>query len=513
MTETIRDSVTTGDTPGAPTTGQRGTAGRRSVIKANPAIEYVAGGYEQWYQSIARVLPWSIDDVTDDFGDDLYERMLLDAQVSSVLGTLRTGVLEDGVTLTSAIADEDNPQYQQAADLVTFCERVLDDLDGVASIDDVLEDMLLALALGNRVAEQTYAVDSTYSGQQQLVPRSLKVKPRTSTAFVIDSYRNVVGLLGLIPGVGYPVQQGTFVIDPGAQPNILPREKFFILTNRPQNNDPRGTSLLRAAYDPWNQNMQLAGEYLKYLSQFASPTLIGITPENAITEPTTDGLGNPTLDQFGTPIIVTPEQALLNSLIAVRNGTALVAPFGTQITPLEMSGAGEAFIAAFDRNDRRITKAILFQTLATEEAEHGTRAQSQTHQDTLDTVKRQRKKALERALRRDVLRQLVRYNFGDDAINLTPLVSLGVAEAPDTAGLLTAASSAGYSLEPEQFPEIDEMIGVPVRPPEATERAVQTAELGIAGQEAGVQQQQYAAQNPPQAQGARSSQPGTHGDA
>src|SRR5579871_2036028 len=50
--------------------------------------EYVAGGGWAWYGQVARTLPNSIDDATADFGDDLYERMMFDPQVASVINIL-----------------------------------------------------------------------------------------------------------------------------------------------------------------------------------------------------------------------------------------------------------------------------------------------------------------------------------------------------------------------------------------------------------------------------------------
>src|SRR6185503_3299410 len=93
--------------------------------------EYVVGGGYWWYrgqQSRALALPWAIDDLTQDFGPDLYERML----------------------------------------------------------DDVLWDMLGSMALGNRVAEITYHPFDRSPLPGRAVLRSLTVKPRESLAFVVD---------------------------------------------------------------------------------------------------------------------------------------------------------------------------------------------------------------------------------------------------------------------------------------------------------------------------------------
>jgi hypothetical protein len=97
--------------------------------------------------------------------------------------------------------------------------------------------------------------------------RALKVKPIRSVAFVTDAYLNVLGLVGAKPGQTVPA------VSDLAPAEIIPREKFCILSWRPKDGDPRGTSVLRPAYDPWWRKRQTIPEYLKYLAQFAGPSL------------------------------------------------------------------------------------------------------------------------------------------------------------------------------------------------------------------------------------------------
>jgi hypothetical protein len=50
------------------------------------------------------------------------------------------------------------------------------------------------------------------------------------------------------------------------------------------------------------------------------------------------------------------------------------------------------------------------------------------HQDVLDTLVRQGKRSLIRVVARDILRNWVRWNWGDDAVPLVPKPSLGTTE-------------------------------------------------------------------------------------
>lgn len=459
----ISDVVEVNGTPGTPQTGAGATPPLKLPVRADPTREYVAGGHLEWFQNIPHSLPWAIDDVTTDFGDDLYERMALYPQIVSCLNVLRTGILEDGVNLAPAVDDKEDPKHGKAQDILDVCERMLDDL--TPSLDDVLWDMLNAIAYGNKVAEQIYALDTTYAGSQQLVLRSLAVRPRISTAFVVDAFMNTLGLLGLIPGQAMPVLVGYILTDFDNVPNLLPREKFAVLSFRPKDRDPRGTSVLRPAFDPWNMALQMAPEFLKYLTQWASPSVLGFTAPEAQVGVLTDVNGNPVVNpETGLPW--RPEDAMLAALLQFRNGTAAVFPDGASVTALEMAGDGSQFLTAFDRFDEQITKAILNQTLATEEGQHQARAAASVHQDVLGTIIRQAKRAVCRMLERDVLRPFIRYNYGDQAArDFTPTVQLGVTEQQDLTGLMqsvAALHNADY-IAPSQFSYYDGLLGAPAR--------------------------------------------------
>jgi hypothetical protein len=479
MTDTLTQPVTIGDTPGSPSGKIAPIAGNSGIVTADPRRQYVAGSSLAWYSNYARSLPWAFDDLTSDFGDDYYERMLFDAVVSSCVTIYKASVLEEGIALSPAISDKDADGYDKAKLMLNYCERVLDDID--PSMDDTLWGMLDACAYGNKVAELNWDDDRTASGMRHLKLVSIKVKPRRSTAFVVDTYLNVLGLVARIPGIGVPVQTGTIlaIADPGQLDNLLPRSKFAVLTFRPKDGDPRGTSMLRSANTAWFNKMQTWPEYLKYLAQFASPGLIGFTPEGAEAAPLLDGDGN--VIGAGS----SPEQLMVNTMTAWRNGAALAFAGGSAVTVVQSQGEGRAFLAAFDEYDRQIAKAILTQTLATGEGQHQARAAASVHQDVLTTLVRQGRRAVVRMLKRDVLRQMIRFNFGEQAaLDLTPKVTLGMIEQQDFsahATAIAALTSAKY-LDPSQFPLVDELLSLPPRDPAGAPPAPPNQTQSAAGQ-------------------------------
>lgn len=467
----VVDEIVVNDRPGAPNGYQEPTPGERVALRADLAREYVAGGTGGaaiWYQNLARSLAWAIDDLTSDLGDDIYERMLRDAQVASCVAILKASIIEDGVTLAPAVDDEAEDGYALAQELADAAQHMLDHLD--TPLDDVLWNMLDATALGNRIAEQSYLLDRTYTGKEQLTLIALRVKPRHNLAFVVDTFNRLLGFLALIPGLGLvPLQQ--LIYDPRTVPNLLPRDKFAVLTFRPIGSDPRGTSVLRPAYTFWNLKQQVIREHLKYLAQFASPSIIGTTPDGAQTQPALDADGNPIAGAA-----ISPEQAMTNALTGgFKNGSAAAFPYGSQFTIIESKGEGQAFLAAYQYYDSQITKAILSQTLATQEGQHQARSAAEVHQDILDTIVRQAKRAVCRMVARDILAPWVRYNYGEQAVELTPAVSLGTLEQPDLPALWTAAAAlktASY-FAPSQLTDVDAMLNFPRRQPEEVEQLQQ----------------------------------------
>jgi len=435
------------------------TAPRLIPVTADLTRDYVAGDAStsaMWYANATKAWPWSIDDLTQDYGDDLYDRMLCDSVVASTVNVLRAAIIEDGVIVAPSTTDQADPHATLAAEIADLANQMLTDLD--TPLDDVLWDMLGAIALGNRVAELVYAVRPV-AGKQRLMLHALRVKPRHSLAFVLDAYLRLHGFLARVPGEPYPLAAGQ-LIDPASMPNLLPRGKFAVLSFRPKDGNPLGTSVLRPAYTAWNLKGQTMQEFLKYLVQFASPLLIGTTPSNATRTAVIDATtGKP------TGATIDPQVNLLNILLSLRNGSAMAAPYGTLVKELFSTGDGAAFRNAIADCNRDITLAVLGQTLATSEGQHQSRAAAEVHQDTLNTIVRQAKRSVVRMLTRDVLRPWVLANWGEAALCCLPSITLGTTESPDLTAMMNAVANlerATY-LAPSQKPAIDLLLGLPQR--------------------------------------------------
>jgi len=433
------------------------------------ATEYVAGGAGLWSPLALRTLPGAIDDITQDFGDDLYERMRLDPIITANLNVLRASIVEEGVQVSCPVDDEAQDGYALGQEIEDFCEAVLSDLQ--IPLDDVLWDLLDAILLGSRTAEEVYqTVPATAVAlpgtspiartQDLLILSALKPKPRTATGFVVDAFMNVQAISTARPGTGSSLGLG-IASKGGAWPaSWLSRDKFAVLTFRPKDADPRGTSAFRAAYFPWFAKQEIWQEFLKYLAQFASPSIYAIASEASTKS------GIQVADAAGVLTNRPAGEVLRDTLLDFRNGTAMGLPYGTLVDTLEVAGDGQAFHNAFLHCDQQMTIAVLHQTRATMEAQHGSKADSETGQDILGTIIRQAKRSVCTMLRRDILKPLISYNYGPDAARmLTPMCSLGSVEQQDWSAYATAVAklaTSGY-IAPEQYAAIDTKLGLPPR--------------------------------------------------
>jgi hypothetical protein len=437
--------------------------------KVDMAREYAAGGRDSWADRYARALPKHIDDVTGALGIDVYDRMQRDPAVSSALDVIKVSILAHGYQVVAATLPEDAPQADRdrAADIAAFCTHALDCLS--LPFEDVLDDLLGALAEGNRIAEKTWQ-STTYEGASRLGLASIKVKPRQSVAFAVDAYMNVLGILARVPGLPFPVQSGAFPIDAANPPaNLLPRDKFVVFSYRPKDSDPRGTSILRPAYDPWWIKQQATGEFLKWLAQFATPSIAGFTPETA------SGYSLPDVTTGLTPV-----QALYQMLLDFQNGSAIALPGGSKLQTIFTAGGEQGFKYVLAYCDAQITVAILLQLLATSTADHQTQAATTEHGNVLDDVISRIKGSLEAVVVRDILRPLVLVNWGEQAMRLCPGFSLGAVEQQDLTPLMTAIANlkrSGY-LDPSQLAACDVLLQLPVRQPMEAETPPPPAPIG-----------------------------------
>lgn len=436
---------------------------KRKQPSVSPDREFVSGGTLATGVGPLRreALALAIDDIERDFGTTTYEKMMRDPAVYGSVETLKTLALSEDLRIEGAVTDSKSPDFKESERLRQFVGACL---EGIATpLQQVLHEMLDALWRGSYVAEKVLRAEP-WEGQVHLMLDKIKPKHPARTAYICDRFMNVLGI-GVrdihLDGAtdGLPVVDGI--------PSV-PREQFFVLRFWSVGGDPRGLSILRPAYNAWYLRQQTWPAFLRYLVQFATPSLIGTTPEGEMAKPDLDD-DEIQLDGDGNVVELTPEEAMRDALLAFQGGTAVALKGGSAVQLIESKGEGQAFREAMELFKREIVLAILRVTRATMESQHGSKADAEVAQDVLGIFVGWIRRILEDAFDRDVIRWLIEINFGRDALKLAPKAKLSAAEKQDRAAvgeIVAKLFSADY-FHSSQIPGLDALMEWPERDFEA----------------------------------------------
>lgn len=312
------------------------------------------------------------DDLLAKHGYAIYDRMLSDAHVKACFNLKRWGVLSVPWRLEPA---DDTPEAQRVHEFVLYNLQTMH--GGVFSL---LWRTLDALAKGVAILEKlyTYRAEPPYAGLWTL--QGFKAKNPALFRFEVDAYRNLKSLI---------------LYAPDGERLSLPREKFIVYAYNPRYESPAGESDLRAAYRAWRSKERILQLWDLFLAKYASPTLIGVYKR-----------GLPPAQQ----------EELLRALDKVQQETAIIVPEEVKVDALEFKqGGAESFAQAIAHHNAEIAKSILGETLTTDEGQRvGSLALGQVHLKVLQTQLRSLRADLaERVMQDQVIRPLVRLNFGD----------------------------------------------------------------------------------------------------
>lgn len=385
-----------------------------TVINVDPTQEYVAGGNGYYRGMGEAMLPDTIDDLTSRHGFKAYEWMKTLPAVSSSLRTLKLGILSGEFKLlpTHPVkpgAESKDQDQINSEETTAFCQRIMDRVEGFRSsalqLLDAAED-------GNKLAEMTGRLETEGEDAGRIVLKSLNVKKREAWEFIVDRSYNVTGILAR---------------DENGRRVRLKPDKFLWLSWFLRDNDPRGTSILRSAYTAWALAVKVFPQYYKYLLQHAVPSLIGMTAPNEPDRKLPDGK------------IVKPEHYFRLVLERFQNGSAMVHPNGAHVYTVPITGEGAVFLNAFEFFNREIVYAILMQTRATKEAEHGSKADSEQGGNILGLLLEYGQQLCSEAFRNRLFKYFVRLNYGATwAEKYTPYLQVGAGDPADKVALANA---------------------------------------------------------------------------
>lgn len=396
--------------------------------RRSPPLDEVATARGTLSASLAAIPSYNPDDLVGKRGYSIYDQMQRDAQVQACLQIKKFAVLSRGWEVHPASNDL---RDREVAEFVRFA---LEDMRG--SILDVLFNALDALAKGFSVMEINYRIIDREPYRGMIGLASIKSKDPSTFVFDMDEYLNMRSLRRANDGV----VSGMNSRNTGGVPG-LPPEKFVVYSYSPRYESPYGTSDLRAAYKHyWSKDVLM--RFLNvYLEKYGSPTAKGSYKR-------------------GTPR--SAQEELLRVLDKVQQQTAIVIPDDVQVELIEAQRGGEAgYLQAMEFHDKQIAKAILCQTLTTDEGTRvGSLALAKVHMDVLKMCLRKLKRDLEETLMcEQVVRRLVDYNFAAAAY---PSFSLGPLEDRDLDSLANAITKlvSGEVIRPDEA-WIREYLGLP----------------------------------------------------
>lgn len=430
------------------------------IAAPNLDKEYVAAGINSTIAMVLQALPPYADDLTKEFGDIVYDQMLRDPAVQSSMDALKDAIFEEPMRFESAIADEKQPNYQEALLYKQFIDYAVAATE--RPLEDILAEMIDGVGYGNAVAERTLVVDGTKDFGIRLILESLRPLDRKNYRFVVDDYGKTVGFIVRHPGVGLIY---TTLPEPR---EIVERAKFMVFSYGVKGGDPRGRGILRAAYHAWWMKQRAWVSYLKYLDQFSTPLFIGFTPPDLNDDLITvrDPLsGQVSLNPDGSPMQITAEQAMLNAMLGVQSGSAGAFKGGSKIELVKSEGTGEAFIKILEALNREIALGILGTARATMESQHASRADSAVANDLVGSRAARLRRLMEFVVKRDLIDPLILANYGEAAVKLAPRPTLQADDREDFAKggqTLAALWQAGF-FHTSQVAGLDSKFGFPER--------------------------------------------------
>jgi hypothetical protein len=389
------------------------------------------------------------------FTSEAARAMRFDAEAHAAVEYVLDAMLADGIETVGA-AFETDPEFELAEEISAFVRRNLFEHCSFF-LRTYKAQMRGAFNLGHKASEIVLRLETEGVDKGKLVLDRLKVKPNRSTAFVVDEFYNVLGLVA--------VRRGQTAITTGqiSPENVIPLEKFVVCTFETEDEDPRGVSQISAAYDPFCDKKDTRAQFKVWRKKCAVRSFIATTAEKAQAVQVKNDDGTPKIVD-GVPVTKTPAKAVSETLANMKNDTVAVFSFGTVVTPLDADGTGEQFERAYRINNQEIRKAILLQSGATGEADKGGLGKAGKEVDErvlnrrINSFRRDRELELY-----SLAKTLVELNYGRDKAHLTPGISLGDAEKSDFGALLAAYADVGYTLHESQFDEIDRKLGNPKR--------------------------------------------------
>ena len=313
-----------------------------------------------------------------------------------------------------------------------IAEFVESQLGGLENIEDIMIDLLDAIGKGFAVSEIMWGYDEGHVVVED-------IRSRHQKRFFWDSLDD------------------SFKVRTEAAPEgiLLPDSKFIVHRYKARSGHPSRAGVLRVvAWMYLFKNYDLK-DWVAFAEVYGMPLRLGKYQPGASED---------------------DKLALMQALIQIGADAAGIIPDGTTIDFIttEKASSTDLYERLARYCDEQISKAILGQTL-TSDSGGGSYAQSKTHNEVRHDLTVADCKALASTLRRDLIRPLVIFNFGED--KRIPYLRFDCEESGDleqTANILgTLIKEVGLKVPTSYIykkfsipkPEGDEEIAAPAAPP------------------------------------------------
>ena len=253
----------------------------------------------------------------------------------------------------------------------------------------------------------------------RLMPKKIMVKPRGAALFVVDEYMNE---LGFVPRSANSSWKWNEIID---------RRKFMVLTLNKQDEDPRGKSFYRPAFNWYNLKTQMPGEMLRFIIEEVVPKAVGTLPPDAKPyEYELDENGSIVYNDPDTkldPKTIPTTVSFANQIENFKSGSGAVIPFDAKLEPFRKSANTDAqiFNHLLAVIERQIENALLLQNLAQSEGEHQARSASSTHKELLEAMSFWIRWIIAVMTANDIIKNAIIFNYGPAFVKYMPFISLG----------------------------------------------------------------------------------------
>ena len=316
----------------------------------------------------------------------------------------------------------------------SVCEFVRDALKR-AELKEIMREAMDAFQFGFSVGELVWKREELNGKDSIVLDKVVYRDPEFMTAEV-DRHGNIMQW-----------KQDPMMLGGTNEPVTLAKNKVFHYANDQQFNNPYGHADMRAAYRAWWSKKFIVQFWNVFLERLGSPLMAAKYPEGA------------------TPVLKDNLKKILKGL---SSKTEVLIPKGVEIELIEATRSGTAsYDDALNYQDKEIARAILVVALlgaAGIDVKRGSDSQSRLHLRTMHKMADEIGGRLMREFHKQVIVQLVDFNFDVDAYPTVFWQDYGEFEAFEITDAIRLLHAAGIlELDQQDVNFARSILNLPIR--------------------------------------------------